>query len=45
MRVALDHRQRLMSADPLDGGQVNPGLNQVRDGRVAQGVPKDLIRV
>lgn len=43
--VALDHRQRFVAADPLHGGQVNTGLDKMGDRGVAQGVPKNLIRV
>lgn len=37
--VALDHGERLVPGDSLDGGKVDVGLHQMRDRRVAQGVP------
>ena len=45
VRIPLDHRQRLVSADPLHCGQIDAGLNKMGNRGVAQGVPKDLVWV
>ena len=38
VRIALDHEQRLMARDALDCGQVDAGLDQVRNRRMPQGM-------
>ena len=35
VRIALDHCQGLVAADPFDGRKIYPRLNQMRDRRVA----------
>lgn len=42
MRIALDHDHGLMAADAFHGRQIDSSLDEMRDGRVPQGVADDL---
>lgn len=43
--IPFDHRQRLVAADALNGGQVDVGLNEVRDRGMPQRVTDYKIRI
>ena len=43
--VAFNHGERLVTGNPLHGRQVHPGLYKMGNGRMAQGMPDNLLRV
>ncbi len=45
VRVAQHHGERLVPADLLNGGQIDAGLHQIGDGRMAHDVRRHFLRV